>query len=223
MPHGQHSNGTLPLRSQSGRQTDGSQYHVRPGPSRVPSGPNVLTFNLNTNHNEAPGAGTDEETNTSGSLIIGVREAVRLQTEPEEGWHNSYEELSTDVPSSRLGPSRYPHGTLDTGSATTADAGMVRLPPKDGRVDDAEELDNSSEDDQGLPQQDVRNIGFCDLDKGPLSPHLIVEQACRHAEQSSSILTEEDFQHFMRQPLEARQQNLAIYFRNLSDRSFVFD
>ena len=222
MPRGQRSNGTLPLRSQFDRQSDGSQYEVRPGTSRVPSGPNASTFNLNTNRNEAPGDGMDEEMNTSGSTTIGIREAVRLQAEPQEGWHDSHEELSTDVPSSRLGPGRYQHGTLDTGSATTADVGMVRLPPKDDRADDVEEVDGSSEDELNLPPQDLGILWFGDPDREPLRL-TIVEQACRHAKQSSSTLTEEEFQHFMRQPLEARQQNLLIYFRNLADRSHDFE
>lgn len=164
----------------------------------------------------------DEEMNTSRSTIIGIREAVRLQTEPEEGWHDSHEELSTAVPSSRLGPGRYPHGTLDTGSAATADAGMVRLPPKDDRPDGAEEVDDSSEDDQYLPPQDLRNLGLDYPNEEPM-PLDLIKQVCRHAEQSSSTLTEEEFQHFMRQPLEARQQNLLIYFRNLIDRSHDFE
>jgi hypothetical protein len=163
----------------------------------------------------------EEETNTSSSTMIGTREAVRLQTEPEEGWHGSYEELSTDVPSSRLGPDRYQHGTLDTGSATTADAGMVRLPPKDDRSDHAEEVDDSSEHDQCLPPQDLSNIGYGDLNEAPLPRFDLIKQVCRHAEESSSNLTEEEFQHFMRQPLEARQQNLLIYFNNLIERALV--
>ena len=127
-------------------------------------------------------------------------------------WHQFLRDTNGETPptSSMIVPEFHDRNSDEMRSAE--DAPTITPSTRPTSPGEGEEVPDEAEYEMLPPQENIAHLHMFD----PITPPSIVEQACRHADQSAVLLTEEEFQRFKLQPVEAQKHAIEVYFRDLA-------